>query len=167
MRLVVCSREEALTDTLPGVSVEAGAVVALQSSVAVAGEHLRAGLASLPGAHLAAPAAIRHQWDPCGALGGRTGAEAGSVAPLAQHLQGGHMGTGTPAAGDKGIVLTKGHHLTYMGLWSLPCLQRRVYMCRCERNLRFCCSHRVCWAGPPTHMVAAACRLLFVLLTIG
>jgi len=34
-----------------------------------------------------------------------------------------------------------------------------VYMCRCERNLRFCCSLPVCWAGPPTHMVAVVCPL--------
>jgi len=70
--------------------VEAGAVVTLQSSVAVAGGHLSAGLASLPGTHLAAPAAVQHQWDPCGALGDRTGAKAGSVTQLAQHLQGRH-----------------------------------------------------------------------------
>lgn len=63
MGLVVRLLEEALTDTLPGVSGEAGAVVAPQSSLAVAGKHLSAGLASLPGTHLAAPAAIQHQWD--------------------------------------------------------------------------------------------------------
>ncbi len=54
---------EELTDTLPGVSGEAGAVVALQSSLPVAGKHLGAGLASLPGAHLAAPAAVQDQGD--------------------------------------------------------------------------------------------------------
>lgn len=63
MGQVVRLLEEALTDTLPGVSGEAGAVVAPQSSLAVAGKHLSAGLASLPGTHLAAPAAIQHQWD--------------------------------------------------------------------------------------------------------
>lgn len=88
MSLVVRLLEEALTDTLPSVSREAGAVVALQSPLAVAGKHLSAGLASLPGTHLAAPAAIQQQRDSWRALRGWTGAEAGPVAQLAQHLQG-------------------------------------------------------------------------------
>ena len=83
---------EALTDTLARLSGEAGAVVALQSSLAVAGKHFGAGLVPLPGAHLAAPAAIQHQWDSCGALGGRTGAQARPVTQVAKHLQGQQMG---------------------------------------------------------------------------
>lgn len=88
MGLVVCLlQEEPLTDTLPRVSREAGAVVALQSSLGIAGKPLGAGLASLPGTHLAASAAIQHQRHPDGALGGGTRANAGSVTQLAQHLQ--------------------------------------------------------------------------------
>lgn len=94
MRLVVCLLEEALTDTLSSVSREAGAVVALQSSLAIAGKHLSAGLASLAGTHLAAAAAIQHQWDSRGALGDRTGAKAGPVTQLAEHLHGKHTGRG-------------------------------------------------------------------------
>lgn len=79
--------EEALTHTLPGPPGEAGAVVALQSSPGVAGDHLSAGLALLPGAHLAAPAAVRHQGDSEGTLGGRTGTKAWPVTQLGPHLQ--------------------------------------------------------------------------------
>lgn len=80
-----------LTDTLAGVSGEAGAVVALQPSLSVAGEHLGAGLAPLPGTHLAAPAAIQHQRHSRRALRGRTGAEAGPITQLAQHLHRQHV----------------------------------------------------------------------------
>lgn len=93
MGLLVCLLEEALTDALPRVSGEAGAVVALQSSLAVAGKHLSTALTSLPRTHLAAPAAIQHQRDSCGTLGDRTGATAGPVTQLAQHLQGKYTGT--------------------------------------------------------------------------
>ena len=85
---LVCLLEEALTDTLPRASGEAGAVVALQPSLAVAGKHLSAGLALLPGTHLAAPAAVQHQGDSWRTLGDRNGTEAGPVAQLTQHLQG-------------------------------------------------------------------------------
>lgn len=89
MGLVIYLLGEALTDTLPLVFTgEAGTVVALQSSLAVTRQHLRAGLASLPGAHVAAPAAIQHQWNSRGTPRGWRGAKAGSVTQLAQHLQG-------------------------------------------------------------------------------
>lgn len=77
---------ESLTDTLPGVSRKAGAVVTLQSSPAVTGKRLGAGLSSLPGTHLAAAAAVRHQRDSDRALRGRSWAEAGAVTQLAEHL---------------------------------------------------------------------------------
>lgn len=87
MGLVACLLEEALTDTLPRVTREAGTVVTLQSSLAVTWKHKRAGLASLPGAHLAAPAAIQHQWNSRRTQRGWMRANARFVTQLAQHLQ--------------------------------------------------------------------------------
>lgn len=88
MGQAVYSLEEALTDTLPRVTREAGTVVALESSLAVTGKHLSAGLASLPGAHLTTPAAIQQQRDSLETLRGRTRTNAGSVTQLTQHLKG-------------------------------------------------------------------------------
>lgn len=82
-----CFFESTLTDTLPRVSREAGAVVTLQPPLAVAGKHVCARLAQLPCTNLATPAAIQNQRDSWGTLGGRSGAGARLVTQLAQHLQ--------------------------------------------------------------------------------
>lgn len=76
-----------LTDTLSRVTGEAGAVVTLQSSLAVTHIQVAAGLALLPGTHLAALAAVQDQRDSCWALGHGVGALAWSRAQLTPHLQ--------------------------------------------------------------------------------
>lgn len=75
-----------LTDTFARLSGETGAGVAPQPSLGVAGKPVAAGLPPLPGAHRAAPAAIRHQGDPWWALRGSGGAHTGAVAQLAPNL---------------------------------------------------------------------------------
>lgn len=78
--------EEALTDTLSRVAGEAGAGVALESFLPVTGQHRGAGLSLLTRTHLAAPAAVQHQRDSCGAFGSGSGAKAGPVTQLTKNL---------------------------------------------------------------------------------
>lgn len=74
------------TDTQSRSAGEAGAVVALQPSLGVAGQALAAGLALLPGTHLATPTGVGHQRNANGAAWRGGGALACSTARLAAHL---------------------------------------------------------------------------------